>query len=413
MSTIDKERMAVANEKFLKAILKGSLEAIMRAAHELFEAPVFAINAAGKFIYIIPNSVAGHSKWDSFVKNKVISFEETFRAQNYFEKNVSSSRTTLYLDKKKGYSGEKPSIMGRFYENNHIAGHIGILISPDYVPDETDMEIAELLCNILSSLYSNSVNYSANFVYNRYIIDLLKGNITDNDYRIFKMSLSPSFGGNFIVLVSPIPKIYSENSLASYITDTIAEKYNNILQAIFEDNIVIVCCHLSKSACKNPYSSAEIRDILKYLENNMLTTGISCGFSDIIHLKAYYEQARITAMVGTKINPSKKSYLFEEYIPFQMFYPISQLSLPEIFVHPFIMAMRDYDNKHNQDYLKTYKEYVYCGKDKQLAAEKLHIHVNTLNYRLNKINDLFHISQLDRQEEAHLVCSLVLIDLID
>lgn len=59
--------MAAANEKFLAAILKSSLEAVMGSAHELFEASVFAFDVAGKFICMIPNNAIGHSKWDSLL----------------------------------------------------------------------------------------------------------------------------------------------------------------------------------------------------------------------------------------------------------------------------------------------------------------------------------------------------------
>lgn len=55
--------------------------------------------------------------------------------------------------------------------------------------------------------------------------------------------------------------------------------------------------------------------------------------------------------------------------------------------------LAEYDEKNDTtNLLETFSTYCECFFSKQRAAEKLHLHRNTLNYRLAKIEDRYNIS---------------------
>ena len=115
----------------------------------------------------------------------------------------------------------------------------------------------------------------------------------------------------------------------------------------------------------------------------------------------------MTLTIGVKLDPQKTSFLFSEYVPYQMMKIVAQ---PQAFLHPLVQKIRIYDSKHNTEYFKTYKTYMLAGKDKKYAADRLSIHLNTLKYRLNMIDDLFYAGSLSKREELHIVFSFLLDD---
>ena len=64
----------------------------------------------------------------------------------------------------------------------------------------------------------------------------------------------------------------------------------------------------------------------------------------------------------------------------------------EAFIPKEIIAMRDWDRTHGTNYIETLTAYItHYGKHKHTAAA-LGTHLNTVNYRLQKMEELFGIS---------------------
>ncbi|MGD9566877.1 MAG: PucR family transcriptional regulator [Sedimentibacter sp.] len=404
-----KERIASANYKFLSSLMIGGLQPIVKSANEIFNSPVVVVDSAGKCICQVPDIILGEENWDEYISEKAVSLEENLKAQGCYSSNKRPDSNIVYITDE-NVTGA-PYLMGQFFENDIIAGHFGILLRGK-VPDEVDFEIAELFSKVLSSFYTNSINpISKIHFHNAYILDLLKG-VNSHEYISlpgwnFKSVIKPEF----VVLVSPISEKEKNRTISYCVCDYISKRFKGVFPVVFEDNIVIVCCGLLKGISRNPCSSNKLKGILDCLSSYNYTTGISNGFSEIAELKAYFNQALITVKIGMKLKPEKGIHLFNDYSPLQMFFPISELSLQEIWIHPVILEMRDYDKIHNTEYFNTFKEYILSSRDKKESAKMLNIHINTLNYRLEKIEDIFKISQLQKKDYLHLICSFLLYEL--
>ena len=62
--------------------------------------------------------------------------------------------------------------------------------------------------------------------------------------------------------------------------------------------------------------------------------------------------------------------------------------------------MNAYDMENATEFLPTLKSYIFNLKNTKETASELHIHRNTLLYRINKIEELFGIT-LDTAEDFH------------
>lgn len=407
ISTIDSERIARANQLLLSAVLKGRIVDIAQAAYEIYNKPVVILDNAGKVVCLVPNEKIGYFLWDEWVTTGRTSLEINLEALKCFYENVKPGKNAVYAVTR-GRTGVRTGINVCFYENSICAGHCGIMVG-DYVPDETDMEIAEILSSVLTHFYSNSVGklYS-NSYRNAWLAKMLSEEATNADLGVMDYNLSTILKKEFAVLVCPIPEIYRANDMGYYICDNIARRSTDMIPIVFRDSLVILCCMLTRSDCVNPCQSEKIRVVLNYLSKYNIQAGISTGFSDIRELKAYYEQACMTLSAGLRLAPGETCYSFSDFAPYQM---LAMDLKPETTIHPLVLKLDHYDRKNGTEYLKTYRAYMLAGKDKKYVASELHIHINTLNYRLNLINDLFHIEQLSKREELHIIISFLLVDL--
>lgn len=81
------------------------------------------------------------------------------------------------------------------------------------------------------------------------------------------------------------------------------------------------------------------------------------------------------------------------------------------FCHPYILQIAQYDRKHGTAFLPTLREYLTNIQNPALCAANLHIHKNTLYYRINKLSDLFDLDLQDGRLRMRLQLSLELLRL--
>ncbi|MPN35095.1 hypothetical protein SDC9_182590 [bioreactor metagenome] len=78
----------------------------------------------------------------------------------------------------------------------------------------------------------------------------------------------------------------------------------------------------------------------------------------------------------------------------------------EIFENLKINKIKKYDQENSADYMNTLRAYLLCNRDYNKMAEKLHIHRNTVFYRMNRIAELFDLDLSDCRVIAGLYLSL-------
>lgn len=81
-------------------------------------------------------------------------------------------------------------------------------------------------------------------------------------------------------------------------------------------------------------------------------------------------------------------------------------SVREHVEHGTVAALRAHDAAHNSQYLETLRAYLECLGDVALASQLVHVHPNTLRYRLRRLCELFDLDLDDPVErlvaELHL-----------
>lgn len=393
-------RLHLANELFLDVLMTGEISSAVKAAYDLFEAPVVVVDSGGRSIGQYPKRELGELQWDEFLANNMVSVEKNLIAQEQFRQN------------KKNYDGEYgniayitdpnvegvPYIMGEFFEERKIAGHFGILIRNREI-SEIDLKIAKLFGKVLNKLCSENKNrISVNLFRKAFLLELLRGSPYNKDILLVDRETRMKLQGNFLLMVCPTIATKSALEIDRFICDYLYHKFDDLFVTIYDEKLVILCCKMKKCEKNTPDMLSKIQQIIKFLNENNYVVSISKEFADLEDVKGYFAQTVLTLEVGKQLEPDKKIYKYDSYEPLQMFCPIAGIAPARIWFHPTFLQIKEYDEEHNTEYLDTMIEYLICGKNKKEAAKRLNIHINTMNYRIGKIDDLFDFSELTRDD---------------
>ncbi len=66
----------------------------------------------------------------------------------------------------------------------------------------------------------------------------------------------------------------------------------------------------------------------------------------------------------------------------------------------------DYDAQHHSDLVGTLRMFLDCDASWTVTAAKLHVHVNTLRYRLRRLEELLHVNLSDFRQRVDLFLAL-------
>ena len=75
-------------------------------------------------------------------------------------------------------------------------------------------------------------------------------------------------------------------------------------------------------------------------------------------------------------------------------------------IHPAIGILQDYDQQNNTDLLATLRAYVGHSCNQKVTAAVMHIHLNTLKYRLKRISELGTVDMKNEDEIFYIALSL-------
>ncbi len=167
---------------------------------------------------------------------------------------------------------------------------------------------------------------------------------------------------------------------------------------------LVILVHAAEK--KNPdHAAAFCRYLLTALRRHVqdqlggaslcLAAGDFCP--DIERISAGYLEAWETIDIGKKLYRGDFSLCYSEMAPYHLVKRLlSGTKSSELFNRVY-QPLLNYDQEKGGELVRTLEAYLDCNFSRSKTAGKLHIHRNSLNYRLQKIEELLHcdIDQID------------------
>jgi len=162
-----------------------------------------------------------------------------------------------------------------------------------------------------------------------------------------------------------------------------------------------------------PTNRPVLQRIQTILQEHHFSAGVSRTFSDIGRAHQHYLQAVAALDLS---NRSEASGCLRHYNDFSFEDALTALSKAQdlsSFYDDRLVSILAYDQHYQTSYLRDVYAVVTTGGNLRQAADLLSIHRNTLNYRVEKISEVFEIDLSDPETSFALNLSLRILKFVE
>lgn len=158
-------------------------------------------------------------------------------------------------------------------------------------------------------------------------------------------------------------------------------------------------------------SGSLMRALANWLEGKKAYCGFSASFQRLANMAQGYQEAKSTLQYGMllDVKSGRRIFRFYDHLDYQLIGLAAKNVDVTSFVHPVLRTLLRFDQKHATDYYTTLAEYLV--EETELTfneiADKLHVHRNTLRYRIDKICEITGITLSDVTMKQQILFSLL------
>ena len=116
--------------------------------------------------------------------------------------------------------------------------------------------------------------------------------------------------------------------------------------------------------------------------------GISSVGKRLQHISEAFKQSVDILALGRKLYPDRTEYFYQDLLAYHFLYNSLTIEKLVSIYNDTVAVVDEYDQKNNTDLLETLDIYLENDCNTSKAAEQLHLHRNTMMYRLEKIQDI-------------------------
>ncbi|HCF99243.1 MAG TPA: hypothetical protein DEV93_01710 [Chloroflexi bacterium] len=129
-----------------------------------------------------------------------------------------------------------------------------------------------------------------------------------------------------------------------------------------------------------------------------LTIGVGGPCADVDEVPESYEQAHRAIRAAKSLGSAGRAVAFEDLGLFRLLLQVPQLGELSAFAREVFGELVQYEEQHRIGLLKTLSSYLRHNGSFQLAGEEMHMHRNTVRYRLRRIEEISGL-KLDKYQD--------------
>lgn len=377
--------------KLLRDVIDPSnLDSFLETAASILKSPITVFDKNYQIIALSKSVVTDQKSWNDFVNNGILVSAEERPAQYRF-----------FQMKEFDFSNDsRPCIWGEG-KDRWLLTKINIKCDLYYIMASVECDEKFGIYHQALFLYLNEIvekylkNQFRSGTYKELIASFFADVITNKEMnneiileRAEKCGLH--FGKrNYMALLytkneSPIEMI----RIAKYIRET-----TTFTAFTYDSNIIILC--IGKDISYD--FEREIRKLTLNSIFRKCELGISYSFSSALDLRKAYQQCRFAMRYDSMRTTDDYLYTYSSCNCFHLLSDAASRLNLSMYCHPVANEIISYDNENNTDYTITLFHYIRSFKNAGHTAKLLHIHRNTVNYRIERASSLFGLNMEDDQ----------------
>lgn len=395
------------------AVLKRiGFEPIMSVAREMFPGSVLLMVDSA---YNIIASTDDKADENSYVDNLL--------RQKYYDKDaIDSMAAKGYFDNGEKYLHpvlvEQHSICGcpvmlRAYHENGAFFSFAACYFFSHVPTKLEQFFFGMLTEQLDTYYRDSGFYDNSMPKRQQIIsDIISASDPSESFindRCRALHVPPRGNFRLCYILLDGNRTIKASHLAIQLNAWCTLPNYGVFQ--YENSVLVLLrdwhdCGVSERMSFNEHWE----DMMKIIKSNHGVAGVSLLFTSIAKLGAAFHQAETAITFGQKLNFGQTEYHYSKYYIDDMLYEYEKkFNLGDIYIQ--------YLNKLGNESVGAYSNltllYYYISSERNisLTAKRVHMHRNSIIYRLRKIQDTLEIDLDDPDVRLRLMLSFKILEL--
>ena len=206
-------------------------------------------------------------------------------------------------------------------------------------------------------------------------------NLLDNAGMLPRMDESRMFKKKYFAAAAiALPKDETAREYVPYLQNDLSSVSEDTRHCfLYGENLFLL---LNFSSVKK--RDALLAEIRRKLSSFGVTAGISLSFSSLQELSVFFRQAQKAGKIGEILENDCAVHEAEKLLPYLLFADYEQRDLSAL-VSMEYQKLAAYDQAHGTDVIRTVITWFETSLDIRATAEKLHLHRNTVSYRINSI----------------------------
>lgn len=366
---------------------KPGFRPLIRCASKIFDAPVVFTDNKYHLISLYPAKEIDDFVYDTLLTTGELP-DETIAAFHDAYLREPGTRYQPFFEKD-GLVKNCPRIFAEVYNDTTVIGHVAIFLKEKNF-EPWHLEAASILTSTLR-IKTNLTN-QVPLANSDSLHNILNRRSTKHEKNRAITKLSKIMKEPGLLLVAPLDQINSQHAFASLAINYCLHKYPDSIPVVYYNDLVI----LLTSKMKQGNLTIMAEKISEYLMQYKILCGAVTPVTDIASLPDYYLQARLTAIYRYREESMSNQlhtplYYYHNITPAPLFLYLSQQEEYNCFIHPALLLIRNYDSENITEFYTTLECYCKNLFQKNESSKELHIHRNTLNYRLERIEELFSL----------------------
>jgi GAF domain-containing protein len=204
---------------------------------------------------------------------------------------------------------------------------------------------------------------------------------------------------------------YAQRSLLSLVQRTGAAWQGATLTATRSDHVVVLWRDgHDRSAAE--FAHHLRREILAYAGGWTATISIGPSCADVPDYADAYRLACSVLDLVQQSGRRDRVVTLDDVGPYRLLLQVKRPRELQSFAQSVLGAVHDYDRQHQAQLARTLRTYMAHACNAALTAQALHVHANTVGYRLRRVQRLLGVDLDDPQTLLHLQLALMIEDIL-
>ncbi|MCD8156249.1 MAG: helix-turn-helix domain-containing protein [Clostridiales bacterium] len=379
---------------------EGGIQAMVDGAYPAFENPIFVFDSGFNLIAANQKEASSSRSGKELIENRGFS-EKEFRMANsrnhIHEKVLKSDTPILSHNPELGIDQLLCAV-----DTGKDMGHI--VISATNRPfSEIDRLLLVTLKKCINQQMKKDefIRNTRGNKYEYFLKDLLDGKIATGQSFLDRFNyIGKEFPEEIFCLV--VETARSSDIINVYRIRNLFEKRFPDCKTLLWNAQILV---LMNASLPEDLISAEIKDARAICKDNGLFAGLSNRFRSILEITEYHQQALRAIELGSCASDRPNLFIYEDYYLDHMKNIFTQKESAGTFCHPKMKHLLEYDQKHGSELAYTLYMYLTHERNLSAAAADMHMHRNSLVYRIHRIHDMIGDDYESYQERQYLILS--------